>query len=607
MLDNLHPDRNLDAPYRLALLGALDRAAAAGADPYAFHVVMLDFLVETGWDARGGSFASGVPEDAWETFDADHAAAALHGHAAWLLHPNLPLAPTGMIRVAKAHEDSLGPAEWFGKAVAVQVDAPAAWHALREALHPKWGGSFEAQLRLARAGLRAPLRGTLAPKIGMQIAFGVRGEWDEERDVEGRPPEARRAMWRKTREALVESLLHSPPPEEELIASPADWEWALWVGSLAREMAEEGRDDDRLALLRLWPPADREPLQLRAVLDGYRRDYVAGPLAAARGPAAAEAAALVAALDPETPAIAGGEVPALRAAAGAVRAAAADDPVQLGWLEDVTAVLDRAEALAAGETWTPSFRPGLPGWRCRAGKYRIVPREELAKGAVGSGNGIELAGETDLTIPYLSPLGRLPEPLFAAARVEPFNPSTNPDVWQAPAVGVGLGPGVMADLNPDIASVPVPDPLPKSSWGGYHFYERRSKTYAGAAGWWPVYRGGPRLAFSNRRYGVVPIWKGGVRVDLGVLAEPGRAATFRNRKFVFEAGRHAPAAVHPVRFGAQNQRRGRGRLVLDSVRIAHCPDFQPPPRLGLEGFAPPPRSSDVAPKDAAPEDAADGS
>jgi hypothetical protein len=333
-------------------------------------------------------------------------------------------------------------------------------------------------------------------------------------------------------------------------------------------------------------------MQLRTTLNGRRRDYVAGPLAAARGAAAADAARLAEACEGEQ-AIDPSDLPALRSAVEAVRAAAEEDPVQLGWLEDVEAVLDRTEALAADGVWIPEFRPGLPGWRLQAASYEILPHEGSTHGADG-GSGVSMIGLTPITYPFLSPLGRLPEPFYVTAR---FEPRPLRALKYVPKVGVGLGPGVFGLVNRKNASTEKPS---GPATGGYHLFApgMREKTQ---------YELENEGLTSNNPYDVMPDttppgqyrsgwlttpWVHGLgslvpggdlpaeteRIRLATLAEAGRVATFTNGQKQFEADdpETAPAAVQPVRLGVLNEAFNSGEVRIDSLRIEYRPKFTPP-------------------------------
>lgn len=199
------PAKPEEAPHRLVLLGGLSKAAEAGGDAYAFHVLMTTFLKDSGWKARGTGMASSVTDEGWEIFHERLEAAAEHGHAAWTLHPHLPQAPTLMIVVTMGGGDLVSEPEWFAETMKAQLDVKAAWITTSRSLAPRWGGSQEARLLLARSALREDLREADVLWRGFEILDNVRvgGRFSD-----GPPPEG---PWRDALAAYAAHLVEFPP------------------------------------------------------------------------------------------------------------------------------------------------------------------------------------------------------------------------------------------------------------------------------------------------------------------------------------------------------------------------------------------------------------
>ena len=350
-------DDPADAPPRLTLTGALSDAAAAGGDPYAFHVVVCTMLRSAGWGARGSTFADDVTDEGWDGLREHMTAAARHGHAAWLAHPNLPCAAAILQEVARGGGSPLGERAWFAEAVAAQVDYELAHRSLHAGLLPRWGGSYAEMSSLAGESLRDDLADTGLPWLGYDL---LRAAIEDMEDAHGDPPPPR---WGETLTAYADHLTDWAG-DGPLSVTDSNGAWAKRVGALSRALGAAGLPDEQLAVLRVWPEGD--PLQLRPYLDGYRRAFVAGPLAAAHGDAAGAAARLAAAVHPDGPILTAEEVDALRKDVSAVRRAARGDRLQRDWLEDVTDTLSLLAVLHRGEIAGPHVKPGLPGWRCGA-------------------------------------------------------------------------------------------------------------------------------------------------------------------------------------------------------------------------------------------------
>ena len=536
-----------DAPRRL-ILAALSDAAAGGGDPHVFHVVAGDFLIDSAWDARGTSFADKVAEEDWVTFHADLAAAAEHLHAAWRGRPGLPMAPTALITASKGGAGRLAPAVWFAEAVKAQIDYSKAWSNFRDASLPRWGGSHAQMLQLANECLREDLRNTGVPKQGFLQIWQV---WDDMSDGYG-PPPAR--LWRATLTRFADRFVADAAAGDwPADGSPADWAWQ--VGALASGLAAEGMTDRQLAVLRAWP---REGAgDLRAMMDGYRRDWIAGPLAAAGGDAADAAAKIAAAFDADAPVIPEADLPSLREAVDSVRAAADGDPVQVGWLEDVEAMLEMLESVLRGKTYGIGLRPGLPGWRCGAEWIEVTTSDDAPRGVA------DLYGAGRLTTPYLSPLAKLPEPfaLMAKFQVVPIAGTNSHEL----GIGMGRGPWQVA-READLSKREI-----TGAMAFLYDYPPGSPDTIGFLSFpWDFDR--QLNAARGARYIKPDVpW-----VGLGVLAAPSRAAMFVGGRYHFRTEEGVPETLQPVRLGYDELWNVPMRFRIKEVIVTHEPDYRAP-------------------------------
>ncbi len=148
---------------RRALVPILARARRA--DPWYGHVVRGRIAVADAWAARGSGYGNTVTRAGWEGFSRHLRAARRELEAAYQLHPDLPEAPTAMIEVAMAGYAGRWdtPRRWFDRAVAAQFEYPLAYRCLSRALMPRWGGSHEQMMALARDCLATQRFDTTVP------------------------------------------------------------------------------------------------------------------------------------------------------------------------------------------------------------------------------------------------------------------------------------------------------------------------------------------------------------------------------------------------------------------------------------------------------------
>ncbi len=124
---------------RLALL--------RGQDGYAARCVRGFATKELAWEERGGGYADTVSPAGWKGFAEQLATARKDLTAAWLEHPDLPMAPRLMIGVAMGdHGDD--PSLWCQRALEAWPEDARAIEMLAWANVPRWGGTMEKLLAI---------------------------------------------------------------------------------------------------------------------------------------------------------------------------------------------------------------------------------------------------------------------------------------------------------------------------------------------------------------------------------------------------------------------------------------------------------------------------
>jgi hypothetical protein len=133
---------------------------------YRWLALVLDGerLMVDAWNVRGGGRIDTVSAEQLAEFKRLLGEGGKRLTEAWGLHPDYPLAASLMIY------DSLGGTgldamrTWFDRAIAAQIDYPAAWKNMRWGLRPRWYGSRPAELALGRAALNTGRFDTDVPR-----------------------------------------------------------------------------------------------------------------------------------------------------------------------------------------------------------------------------------------------------------------------------------------------------------------------------------------------------------------------------------------------------------------------------------------------------------
>jgi len=159
-------------------------SASNSVDPWIAAVVRGAHHIFAAWDARGGGWASTVTDQGWKGFQTNLDLARTCLTEAHRLHPEYPEAATLMISVSMGSPEGAGEERaWFDRAVAAQLDYSPAYASLAWALRPRWGGSHEQMLALARECLATRRFDTLVPSIYFGIIKEIRSELEDWKEI----------------------------------------------------------------------------------------------------------------------------------------------------------------------------------------------------------------------------------------------------------------------------------------------------------------------------------------------------------------------------------------------------------------------------------------
>jgi hypothetical protein len=152
----------------------LGELAKPGIPPWWRGLLEGQIHLDLAGQARGGWNSAAIPTDADKAMmRAELALARASLGAAWDLRPERPEPAALMITVSMgcgSYDDCV---TWFNRAVAVQMDYPAAYSALSFASRPRWGGSYARMFALGQAGLATGRFDSKAPWAAVDAVFNV--------------------------------------------------------------------------------------------------------------------------------------------------------------------------------------------------------------------------------------------------------------------------------------------------------------------------------------------------------------------------------------------------------------------------------------------------
>src|SRR5262249_43317739 len=99
-----------------------------------------------------------------------------HALYAWLLHPELADAPLRMQEIALTKRDMGSSRDWFLRSIALRYDAWSAYQQFEWSLRPRWGGSVEEGITLAKACLKSERFDTGVPGFGLELLIRLQDQ-----------------------------------------------------------------------------------------------------------------------------------------------------------------------------------------------------------------------------------------------------------------------------------------------------------------------------------------------------------------------------------------------------------------------------------------------
>ncbi len=150
-------------------------ARVDAAPPWLRHMIAGAYRLELAWQYRGRGWASEVSDENGKHYTEELEKAARHLSYAWHLHPERHQPAVLMISVTLGGvSDQYGTsATWFQRAIDARFDAYDAYERYRSTLEPRWGGSFEEMIALARASLLTGRYDTSVPQQALNTLFVI--------------------------------------------------------------------------------------------------------------------------------------------------------------------------------------------------------------------------------------------------------------------------------------------------------------------------------------------------------------------------------------------------------------------------------------------------
>ena len=153
-------------------------AHVASIDPWIREMTLAHEHHRLAWLARGDGFADTVTSDGWIQFRNQIAIAKIHALNARKLHPELPEAAALMISVVMAGDRVSGEDArfWFDEALRADLNCTEAYDKYAWSLRPRWGGSHDKMLALARECLASERFETSIPGYYEKIIKAIASE-----------------------------------------------------------------------------------------------------------------------------------------------------------------------------------------------------------------------------------------------------------------------------------------------------------------------------------------------------------------------------------------------------------------------------------------------
>lgn len=311
------------------------------------HLLRGEQEIRVAWKVRGGGYANTVSEKGWQGFDEHMRKAEEKLASSWKLNPQDPHAATEMIGVKMSIGDS-PVAEtrlWFDRAVAARMDHYPAYDKMLWALRPRWHGSHDAMLKFGEVCLETGRFDTRVPQYYVEAAGDVateRGDWSIYQEPQ---------VYENIRKAFTGGAAQ----DVSVLKGRSFLTGNLMMAYRAGRYEDAGKD---LAVLKEDPYADT----LLTWVDNS--EMVPGWIKAWNGPNQKLLLDLDKAREQRN------HTRALELAK-LLKTAVQGDSLLERWSQDLVAVLELEQELAAGN-WV-SIKPGkeLFGWRPYAGDWKV--------------------------------------------------------------------------------------------------------------------------------------------------------------------------------------------------------------------------------------------
>ncbi len=133
------------------LLAEVDRGPV---DPWLAAMLKGQIELHLAWKCRGFDWAKEVAPEGWAGFNLHLANARAIFEPLWAVNQSLPDAACHLITVSMGQDHPIEERRlWFNRASTASPECELAYHAILNALLPRWGGSYEQMLEIGRAAL----------------------------------------------------------------------------------------------------------------------------------------------------------------------------------------------------------------------------------------------------------------------------------------------------------------------------------------------------------------------------------------------------------------------------------------------------------------------
>jgi hypothetical protein len=220
--------------------------------------------INEAWAVRGSGYSDSVSSEGWRGFNSHLANARGYLTAAWMMHPDWPLAPERLITVSLGDSDLSEMRKWFDQATLAQIDYPRAWSDFRWGLRPRWYGNEQAILALGVAAINTGRFDTDVPRKYIDGIYDVESELGEPRGqhIFGRPD-----IWPNLAR-MYEGYINAPSQQKYVVGWRTSYAIVAYVAKkydVARVQLEALNWEPRQTIMADWGlDATYMPLEVAA-------------------------------------------------------------------------------------------------------------------------------------------------------------------------------------------------------------------------------------------------------------------------------------------------------------------------------------------------------